>query len=79
MRHLPLVESRSAVYEDWPARPDDFDSIPLLRDERGRRYTYLRLSVTLPSCVWVFTPPYLCVGIYPSLPVCECLPLPACV
>ena len=24
----------------------DFDSIPLLRDARGRRYTYLRLSVT---------------------------------
>lgn len=40
------MESRSAVYEPWPARPDDFDAIPLLRDARGRRYTYLRLSVT---------------------------------
>jgi cyclic pyranopterin phosphate synthase len=40
------LESRSAVYEQWPARPDDFDAIPLLRDARGRRYTYLRLSVT---------------------------------
>jgi cyclic pyranopterin phosphate synthase len=43
---LPLLESRSAVYEDWPARPEDFQAIPLLRDSRGRRYTYLRLSVT---------------------------------
>jgi cyclic pyranopterin phosphate synthase len=34
------------VYEQWPARPDDFNAIPLLRDARGRRYTYLRLSVT---------------------------------
>ena len=43
---LPLVQSRAAVYEEWPPRPDDFESIPLLRDQRGRRYTYLRLSVT---------------------------------
>ena len=40
------MPSRSAVHEDWPARPDDFDAIPLLRDSLGRRYTYLRLSVT---------------------------------
>lgn len=46
MRRLPLVESRSAVYDDWPPRPDDFDAIPLLRDSRDRQYTYLRLSVT---------------------------------
>jgi len=46
VHRLPLVQSRSAVYEDWPVRPDDFNEIPLLRDSRGRRYTYLRLSVT---------------------------------
>ena len=40
------MQSRSAVYEDWPPRPDDFDAIPILRDSRERRYTYLRLSVT---------------------------------
>ena len=40
------MQSRSAVYEDWTARPDDFNAIPLLRDARGRQYTYLRLSVT---------------------------------
>jgi cyclic pyranopterin phosphate synthase len=41
-----MMPSRSAVYEDWPTRPDDFEAIPLLRDSLGRRYTYLRLSVT---------------------------------
>lgn len=41
-----MLQSRSAVYDDWPARPDDFEVIPLLHDQRGRRYTYLRLSVT---------------------------------
>jgi len=46
VHRLPLLQSRSAVYEDWPVRPDDFNAIPLLRDSRGRRYTYLRLSVT---------------------------------
>lgn len=59
MRRLPLLESRSAVYEDWPARPDDFDAIPLLRDSRGRRYTYLRLSVTDRcdlACVYCMPP-----------------------
>jgi cyclic pyranopterin phosphate synthase len=53
------MQSRSAVYEDWPARPDDFDSIPLLRDARGRRYTYLRLSVTDRcdlACVYCMPP-----------------------
>jgi cyclic pyranopterin phosphate synthase len=47
------------VYEDWPARPDDFDAIPLLRDARGRRYTYLRLSVTDRcdlACVYCMPP-----------------------
>lgn len=59
MRHLPLLPSRSAVYEDWPSRPDDFDAIPLLRDSRGRRYTYLRLSVTDRcdlACVYCMPP-----------------------
>ena len=59
MRRLPLVESRSAVYEEWPARPQDFNSIPLLRDARGRRYTYLRLSVTDRcdlACVYCMPP-----------------------
>jgi cyclic pyranopterin phosphate synthase len=56
---LPLLQSRSAVYEDWPARPDDFDAIPLLRDARERRYTYLRLSVTDRcdlACVYCMPP-----------------------
>jgi len=56
---LPLVESRSAVYEQWPARPDDFNAIPLLTDAQGRRYTYLRLSVTDRcdlACVYCMPP-----------------------
>ena len=47
------------MYEDWPARPDDFDAIPFLRDARGRRYTYLRLSVTDRcdlACVYCMPP-----------------------
>lgn len=59
MHRLPLLESRSAVYEDWPTRPDDFDAIPLLHDSRGRRYTYLRLSVTDRcdlACVYCMPP-----------------------
>jgi len=59
MRRLPIVESRSAVYEDWPVRPGDFDAIPRLRDERGRQYTYLRLSVTDRcdlACVYCMPP-----------------------
>lgn len=59
MRSLPLLQSRSAVYEDWPARPDDFEAIPLLRDARDRRYTYLRLSVTDRcdlACVYCMPP-----------------------
>ncbi len=54
-----MLQSRSAVYEDWPARPADFDAIPLLRDDRGRRYTYLRLSVTDRcdlACVYCMPP-----------------------
>jgi len=53
------MQSRSAVYEDWPPRPDDFDEIPLLRDSRGRGYTYLRLSVTDRcdlACVYCMPP-----------------------
>lgn len=59
MRRLPLLESRSAVYEDWPERPDDFNAIPLLHDSRGRQYTYLRLSVTDRcdlACVYCMPP-----------------------
>ena len=59
MRSLPLLQSRSAVYEDWPPRPDDFEAVPLLRDARGRRYTYLRLSVTDRcdlACVYCMPP-----------------------
>lgn len=47
------------MYEDWPARPADFDAVPLLRDSRGRRYTYLRLSVTDRcdlACVYCMPP-----------------------
>jgi cyclic pyranopterin phosphate synthase len=53
------LQSRSAVYEDWPPRPADFDSVPLLHDARGRRYTYLRLSVTDRcdlACVYCMPP-----------------------
>jgi cyclic pyranopterin phosphate synthase len=53
------LQSRSAVYDDWPARPDDFDGIPLLSDSRGRHYTYLRLSVTDRcdlACVYCMPP-----------------------
>jgi cyclic pyranopterin phosphate synthase len=53
------MQSRSAVYEDWPPRPDDFDTIPQLRDVRGRSYTYLRLSVTDRcdlACVYCMPP-----------------------
>ncbi|MEM7437397.1 MAG: GTP 3',8-cyclase MoaA [Myxococcota bacterium] len=59
MRRLPMVQSRSAVYDDWPARPADFQAIPLLRDSRDRRYTYLRLSVTDRcdlACVYCMPP-----------------------
>ena len=59
MLRLPLLESRQAVYEEWPARPADFNAIPLLRDGRGRRYTYLRLSVTDRcdlACVYCMPP-----------------------
>ena len=59
MRRLPLMQSRSAVYQDWPPRPDDFETIPLLRDSRERRYTYLRLSVTDRcdlACVYCMPP-----------------------
>ena len=59
VHRLPLLESRSAVYEDWPPRPSDFDSIPRLRDSAGRQYTYLRLSVTDRcdlACVYCMPP-----------------------
>jgi cyclic pyranopterin phosphate synthase len=53
------VQDRAAIHEDWPPRPDAFDAIPLLRDAGGRRYTYLRLSVTDRcdlACVYCMPP-----------------------
>ena len=53
------MQDRAAVHQDWPPRPDDFDAIPLLRDAGGRRYTYLRLSVTDRcdlACVYCMPP-----------------------
>lgn len=49
--HLPLAspsDSRMAVRHALPDMPEGFgrDGIPPLVDARGRRYTYLRLSVT---------------------------------
>lgn len=47
MRRLPVL-SRVAVYEDLPPAPSGWGepAIPALVDAAGRRYTYLRLSVT---------------------------------
>ncbi|MCA9529825.1 MAG: GTP 3',8-cyclase MoaA [Myxococcales bacterium] len=58
---LPVVESRSAVYEPLAPRPAGFavDGVPPLVDRQGRRYTYLRLSVTDRcdlACVYCMPP-----------------------
>lgn len=47
-RRLPLVENRSAVHEPCPPRPPGWGvaGVPALVDAQGRRYDYLRLSVT---------------------------------
>ncbi|MFW5875924.1 MAG: GTP 3',8-cyclase MoaA [Myxococcota bacterium] len=59
--HLPVVGSRSAVYEPLPPRPEGWGegAFPDLTDARGRRYTYLRLSVTDRcdlACVYCMPP-----------------------
>lgn len=48
MRRLPVAESRTALYEPMPPTPESFTGPGAfeLSDSRGRRYTYLRLSVT---------------------------------
>ena len=61
MRALPVVDSRMAVYEPLPPRPDDWGepAPPPLRDARGRTYRYLRLSVTDRcdlACVYCMPP-----------------------
>lgn len=57
-RNLPVVESRVAVRHGVPPRPEDFTPGPLV-DASGRRYTYLRLSVTDRcdlACVYCMPP-----------------------
>lgn len=48
MRRLPLLDDRQAKQLDLPPRPAGFaeGAIPPLTDRQGRRYRYLRLSVT---------------------------------
>ncbi|MFW6067807.1 MAG: GTP 3',8-cyclase MoaA [Myxococcota bacterium] len=60
-RRLPVVGSRSAVYETLPPRPEGWgvEGPPPLVDGRGRRYGYLRLSVTDRcdlACVYCMPP-----------------------
>lgn len=45
---LPVLQSRSAVYDALPPAPEGFaaQGLPRLRDGQGRAYDYLRLSVT---------------------------------
>ena len=45
---LPIVQTRSAVHAAMPARPHGFAERgwPQLEDAQGRRYDYLRLSIT---------------------------------
>jgi cyclic pyranopterin phosphate synthase len=59
---LPIATSRSAVYEALPPPPDAFGqggALPPLTDPQGRRYDYLRLSVTDRcdlACVYCMPP-----------------------
>ena len=56
---LPLIESRSAVYQPMPPRPPEFFGVEELTDPQGRRYDYLRLSVTDRcdlACVYCMPP-----------------------
>ena len=46
VRHLPIVESRAAIYDALPLRPQNFAGVDALVDPQGRHYDYLRLSVT---------------------------------
>ncbi len=63
-RVLPVisdVDSRVAVYDSLPPRSSGWgdDGFPLLADAQGRRYTYLRLSVTDRcdlACVYCMPP-----------------------
>lgn len=57
VRHLPVV-SRVAVHEELPPVPDGWQAEPLV-DAQGRRYDYLRLSVTDRcdlACVYCMPP-----------------------
>lgn len=57
-RSLPLCESRAALHEAPPPRPDGFGPAPLT-DRWGRVYTYLRLSLTDRcnlACVYCMPP-----------------------
>ncbi len=61
VRRLQVLESRSAVREALPSRPVGYaeGGVPELTDARGRRYTYLRLSVTDRcdlACVYCMPP-----------------------
>ncbi|MDH5492252.1 MAG: GTP 3',8-cyclase MoaA [Myxococcales bacterium] len=46
--NLPVLTTRSAVYDTLPPTPKGFarEALPALVDARGRRYSYLRFSVT---------------------------------
>ena len=59
MHRLPIVESRAAVYDALPPRPETFTGVEALIDSQGRRYDYLRLSVTDRcdlACVYCMPP-----------------------
>lgn len=61
MRALPVLESRMAVRAALPVPPAGWGegALPLLHDERGRVYRYLRLSVTDRcdlACVYCMPP-----------------------
>lgn len=64
MKRLPVVSSRMATYDALavvPPTPVGFgvDGLPALRDGRGRRYTYARISLTDRcdmACVYCMPP-----------------------
>jgi cyclic pyranopterin phosphate synthase len=58
MRRLSVVGSRSAVREERPPMPEGFGT-PAFADGHGRRYTYLRISITDRcdlACVYCMPP-----------------------
>src|SRR5688572_15829041 len=58
MRRLSVVGSRQAVREERPPMPEGFGT-PAFADGHGRRYTYLRISVTDRcdmACVYCMPP-----------------------